>query len=50
MGAAYEKVGVAKEAVSAYVTAATVFRRLKISDKAAAAQEQVDRISRQIAI
>jgi Flp pilus assembly protein TadD len=45
LGAAYERVGVAKEAVSAYVTAATVFRRLKNNAKATVAQEQVDRVT-----
>jgi len=49
LGEAYEKVGVAKEAVSAYTTAVTVFRRLKNSAKANAAQAALDRVSNSLA-
>lgn len=45
MGVSYEKVGVLKEAVSAFTTAETVFRRLKNAAKAAAAHEALERAS-----
>lgn len=49
LGTSYEKVGVAKEALAAYGTAATVFRRLRNAEKAAASQIEADRVAQGLA-
>lgn len=50
MGAAYEKVGIQKEAVAAYTTANTVFRNLKNSAKANSALAAQERVTNSLAI